>query len=37
MHGSTLRVFARGNDGALWQNYYNAGAWTWQDLGGTIT
>ncbi|MEU8419651.1 peptidoglycan DD-metalloendopeptidase family protein [Micromonospora sp. NPDC048835] len=36
MHGSVLRAFARGNDGALWQNYWADGTWTWQRIGGAI-
>ncbi|GIE93300.1 peptidoglycan DD-metalloendopeptidase family protein [Paractinoplanes rishiriensis] len=36
MHGSVLRTFARGNDGALWQNYWAGNTWTWQKIGGEI-
>jgi len=34
--GTALRVFARGNDGALWQDAWNGSTWTWQQIGGGI-
>ncbi len=37
MDGSVLRVFARGADGALWQDYWNGSRWTWQEIGGGIS
>ncbi|GIG90495.1 peptidoglycan DD-metalloendopeptidase family protein [Plantactinospora endophytica] len=36
VYGNVLRAFARGNDGALWQNYWANGTWTWQKIGGEI-
>jgi GH25 family lysozyme M1 (1,4-beta-N-acetylmuramidase) len=36
-YGGALRVFARGEDGALWQDIWANGAWTWQRIGGRIS
>ncbi|MCE9577415.1 MAG: hypothetical protein K8W52_29975 [Deltaproteobacteria bacterium] len=38
MIGSRLTVFARRDDGALWHQFYENGAWSgWRTLGGSIT
>jgi hypothetical protein len=33
VHNGVLRVFFRGNDGALWQDYHYNGDWTLQRIG----
>src|SRR2546430_5665871 len=32
-----VRVFARDPNGALWQDYYDGGAWHWQLIGGQLS
>jgi hypothetical protein len=31
-----LHVFARGQDGELWQAWWDGSSWQWQPLGGGI-